>query len=320
MRVLGCKRVLGAAVVGAVAVGIAGCGSSHPAAPAAGTKIGSSAITQAADVSGAAAGEKVSYSFTEQLPSIGKLTLSGTGEFNRSPEQGQTSLDVSVPGLASLGSEAASLTNLPLTVVIDNKVVYVKLPAALSSKLSSYTGGKPWVSVNLAQLASSSAVPGLSSLLNGQTSPTDPAAMLKELEAASTNGIAEVGTATVNGVATTEYKATLDPAKLSNALPAAQRKALSQALAQSVKQFGSAQLPFDVYIDSAHLIRRLTMNFSPSVQGTTVPLTFEMNFLAYGSQPAPTVPAAGDTDDLTNLLSSYASTMSGTSTTSTLGG
>ena len=299
-------------MLGAAAL-VAGCGSSHTtshaATGAASATIGTSAISRAADVSGAAQGEKVSYTLSEQLPTVGKLTLTGTGAFNASPRQGEMDFTVSAPGLSSLGSEAASLTRFPLTLVIDDKTFYVKLPSALSSKFGTYTGGKSWVSVNLAQLASS--IPGLSSLLNGQTSPTDPAATLKELEAASSSGITQVGSATVDGVATTEYSATLDLSKLSAALPAAQRKLFKQALARSSQQLGLTAIPYDVYIDSAHLIRRLSMNFDISAMGDKVPLSLQMDFLAYGPQPAPTVPAAGDVFDLTGLLGSYASSMSG---------
>ncbi len=301
------------AAIAAAALAVAGCGSSNAPSSGSSAQIGSSAISQAADISGAAKGEKVSYTLTEQLPSVGKLTMTGSGQFNVSPEQGQMTLDISIPGLSSLGSEASALSKLPLTLVIDNKVVYVKLPSALASKLSTYTAGKPWVSVNLAALASSSSIPGLSTLLSGQSSPTNPAATLKELEAASSNGITQAGTAEVNGVATTEYKATLDLSKLSGALPAAERKVLKPELAQISTQAGLTQIPFEVYIDSAHLIRRLTMSFTPQAQGTKIPVTMQMNFLSYGKQPAPTLPSAADTDDLTSLLSSLGSTMSGSS-------
>jgi hypothetical protein len=300
---------------------VAGCGSSSTSSSAAvsgsDAQIGSAAISRAADVSGAAKGEKVAYSLTESLPSIGRLSVTGSGTFNASPQQGQMSLDVSIPGISSLGSEAAALSNVPLTLVVDDQTIYVKLPSALASKVNTYTGGKPWVSVSLAKLASGSKIPGLSSVLNGSTSPTNPAAALKELEAASSSGITKVGAATVNGIATTEYSATLDLSKLSSALPAAQRKLLKQSLAAAAKQTGLTQIPFDVYIDSADLIRRLTMNFSFTVHGTSVPVALTMNFLAYGPQPAPTVPAAGSVFDLTGLLSSIGS---GMGASGTLGG
>jgi hypothetical protein len=322
MSVLKRSRVLGGTVaLATVATAVAGCGSSHStqAAAAPSAHIGGSAITQAADVSGAAQGEKISYSLTEQLPSVGKLTVTGTGAFNASPAAGEMDLNVSIPGISSLGAAASALSSIPLSLVLSDKVLYVKLPTTLSSLTSSYTGGKPWVSVDLSKLASMSSTPGLTNLLNGQTSPADPTAALKELQAASSTGITKVGTATVNGVATTEYKATLNLAKLSKRLPAAQRKALTQQLAKSSRQLGTTTVPFDVYIDSAHLIRRLTLNYSYTVQGSTVPLMLAIDFLSYGPQAAPTVPAASDTFDLTNLLSTYSSSLGSQSGTTTGG-
>jgi hypothetical protein len=320
MFALGKPRTLGAAAaVAAAALAVAGCGSSSTTSSGTGAMIGSSAISRAANISGAAKGEKVAYTLTESLPSVGKLTMTGTGAFNTSPQQGEMSMNISIPGIASLGSQAASLSQLPLTLVIDNKTIYAKLPSALSSKFSTFTGGKSWVSINLAQFAASSKVPGLSNLLSGQgSSPMNPAASLQQLKAASANGITKVGTATVNGVSTTEYKASLDLSKLSSTLPAAQRKVLKQQLAIASKQMGLTQIPFEVYIDSANLIRRLTMDISYSVNGTKVPASLQMDFLAYGAQPAPTVPAASDTDDLTSLLSMY-SGKSGSSSGSSSG-
>lgn len=302
-------------------VALAGCGSSHSTSAAdAGAHIGGSAITQAADVSDAAAGERIAYTLTEQLPSSGKLSVTGTGSFNTSPEQGQLNMHVSAPGISGLGSDASALSKLSLSLVLDNKVIYVKLPSSLSSKLSTYTDGKPWVSVNLAQLASTSSIPGLSNLLSGQTSPTNPTGSLQELQAASSTGITKVGSATVNGVATTEYKATLNLAKLSQRLPAAKRRLLTQDLASS-RKLGITTIPVDVYIDSAHLIRRLILNYSITEQGASTPAVMQYNFLAYGHQPAPTDPASSDTFDLTGLLSTYLKSHAGSgSSGGTLGG
>ena len=293
------------AVAAAATLALAGCGSSNSAAPASAT-ISGSAIARAADISGAAKGEKVAYTLTEQLPSVGKMTISGTGSFNTSPEQGQMSFNVAIPGAATLGAGAASiLSNLQATLVIDNKVIYVKLPSALAAKLAAFTGSKPWLSIDLTKLASSSSIPGLSTLLNGQGSPTDPAAELKQLEAASSDGVTKVGSVTVNGVATTEYKATLNLAKLSTQLPANEQKLLKGQLAAAAQHFGATKIPYTVDIDSANLVRRLTLNFNDlKLRGVSAPTTLEMNFLAYGKQPAPTVPPAADTFSLNGLIGS----------------
>ena len=325
-------KTLGAlALSAAAALAVAGCGSSHASSAAnasasakPGTFVGTTAITRAASVSGAAQGEKVAFSFTEQLPTIGKLAVSGTGSYNRSPAAGAMNLHLSVPNASSLGSEAgAILSNLSLQAVYANSVAYLKVPSSLATMASTFTGGKPWVSVDLTKLAAGSPdqFPGLSKLLNAPTSTVSPTSAFQKLQQASSSGVAKVGTATVNGVATTEYSGTLNLAKLASTskLTAAQRAAVKRSLTRSAKAMGVSTIPYDVYIDGSNLIRRLTISFSPSLHGTTVPITAQIDMLAYGRQPAPTVPAAGQTDDVTSLLAKAATLgmSSGSSTGST---
>jgi hypothetical protein len=315
MTLSGHSRTLGAI---AAALLIAGCGSSsaasasHPSRSASASgSIGSSLISRAADLSGAAKGEKIAYTLSETVPSLGKITVNGTGAFNDSPSDGQMTLDVAVPGASSLGAEASLLSNLQLSLVIDQQAFYIKLPSNLTTLASSLTGGKQWLELDLTKLASSSKIPGLSSLLNGQGSPADPAATFQQIEAASANGVTKIGSATINGVATTEYRADLDLSKLSSSLPASLRAAMKQHLAQAEKTMGISSLPIDVYIDSANLIRRVVLNFTPSAGGTKIPISLQMDFLSYGPQPAPTVPTAAETFNVDSLLSKFGSGAAG---------
>jgi hypothetical protein len=300
-------RLGAAAAAASAALVVAGCGSSahstHAGVPVSGT-----AISRAADISGAAKGEKVAYLLTEKLPTLGTLTATGTGSFNNSPRQGQLSLRLSVPGASSFGAQAASiLSNLDLNLVVDHQSVYVKLPSSVSGLASAFTHGKSWISVDLAKLASSGNIPGLSSLLNGQT-PTDPAATLTQLQGASTHGVTKVGAATVNGVSTTEYTGTLDLSKLSSRLPASIRSTMKAKLAKVEQHLGLSSLPFTVYIDSANLVRRVQFNLSNAkVGGQSRSMMMRLDFLAYGKQPAPAVPAASQVDNLDGLIGSYAS-------------
>jgi hypothetical protein len=310
------SRVRSLGALAATALLVAGCGSTtktaasaKPTASATGT-ISGSLIARAADVSGAAKGEKVSYTLKETLPSVGKLTLTGLGSFNNSPASGQMTLHVSLPGASALGAEGALLSNLSLTLVVDKQAVYLKLPSSLAALASSFTQGKAWIELDIAKLASGGSIPGLSSLLGGQTSPTDPAATLKELAAASADGIQQVGStggSTVDGVATTEYRADLDLSKLSASLPASVRGAAQQQLAKAEKTLGAAKLPIDIYIDADKLIREVTFNLSTDVSGTTTPISLRMNFLSYGAQSAPVIPSASETFDASSLLKSLSS-------------
>ncbi|WP_249010276.1 hypothetical protein [Conexibacter sp. DBS9H8] len=304
------RRTGAIGLLGAAALAIAGCGSAahHSTSASAGSSgVGGAVIAKAADISGAAKGERVAYTLTESLPSVGTVQVAGTGAFNAKPAEGQLNLTVAAPNASGLGLAGTLLAHLPLSLVLANKTVYLKIPSSVQSLVGSFTHNKSWISINLADLAGASKIPGLSSVLNGQTNPTDPAAELKQFEAAATNGVTKVGSATVNGVATTEYSGTLDLAKLSQRLPAALRSAMSHQLARAAKAIGSTKLPFTVYIDSANLIRRLDLSFSGSHAGSAVKATMQMDFLAYGPQPAPTIPPAADTFGINGLLGSLKS-------------
>ena len=307
---------LSLAAAAASALFVAGCGgsSSSSHATASGTPVGGAAITRAADVSGAAKGERVAYTLTEQVPSLGRLSVTGTGAFNNTPaNNGQINLRLAVPDASSLGAAAGSiLSNLQLALVVNRGTVYLKLPTSLAALASSFTHGKPWVSVNLAKLGSASSIPGLSSVLNGGTGPTNPAATLKQLASASSDGVTKVGSATVNGVATTEYRGTLDLTKLSAQLPANVRSATQAQLARAAKQFGVSRLPFRIYIDSANLVRRVQFALNGAqVAGQNLAASMQLDFLAYGSQPAPTVPSPADTYDASGAVGSLGSQLSG---------
>ena len=294
--------------LGATALLAAGCGSStrSAAAPTGQSTVGSSVIARAASVSGAAKGERIAYSLTEKAPSIGQILVTGTGAFNNSPAQGALTLHVDAPGAAGLST---ALSNLQLQLAIDSKTLYLKLPSSLAALAGSFTHGKPWLSLNLANVAKSANVPGLSSLLNGAGTTTNPMAELKQFEAASSDGVTKVGTPTVNGVATTEYQGQLDLAKLADHLPASIKANAAAVLAQAQKTLGKVKIPFTIDIDSANLVRRLVLQIpTPSTDGTSASSTgkLQLDFLAYGTQPAPSLPAAGDTYSLDSLVSQYA--------------
>ena len=234
------------------------------------------------------------------------------------------SMKLGIPASSSLGAASALLSNLQLQFVIKQGIFYIKIPPNLSSELSTFTGGKQWVEVDFAKLASAnSSLSGISSLLNGANSPTDPSAIFKQFQAASSDGVTKVGTATINGVQTTEYKADLDFSKLSSTLPASQRAVMQKVLARASKQLGSTKMPITLYVDSANLVRRAIYSFTTTQAGQKLSLSMQMDFLAYGQQPSPTVPAASQTFNLDSLISKYGSAAAGAasgSTSSLLGG
>ncbi len=186
-------------------------------------------------------------------------------------------------------------STMRIDTITHGAVVYVKLPAVLTSALT--TSGKQWMKVDLAKLSS---LPGLSSLASNPTSG-DPSHILQSLRSASDTVVNE-GRQRVNGVETTHYQAQLSLARLADGLPPAQRAAENQALSTLKKALPAGQFPTDVWIDEHHLVRRVLMTLTlalpnaPSVQETV-----SVDFGHYGRQRVPAAPPADQVQDLSSL-------------------
>jgi hypothetical protein len=181
--------------------------------------------------------------------------------------------------------------------VLSDDTIYMKFPASLTSQIP---GGKPWISIDLAQLGQAAKLPGFSSLLSSTQTLNDPGQYLDFLRAAAAGSVTDVGQETIDGVQTTHYQAEIQFSKLAEALPAADRQGVQQLVSALEKKATVSDMPVDVWIDGADLVRRIKMNMSESVQGHTVTTEMTEDFSDYGTQPAPTVPSA---DETTNLLS-----------------
>jgi hypothetical protein len=152
-------------------------------------------------------------------------TLTGSGAFDWAQRLGSLNISGTIAG-----------QNLSLSEVLDGDDVYVKLPAAAAGAF----GGKPWIKIDVSQLTSGS-------------TGANPAQILSILTADSSS-VTRVGSQTIGGVATTEYRATVDPTKAAkDASPTVQK-----ILASLPSLTGSATFPVDVWIDAKGLPRRIT--------------------------------------------------------------
>jgi hypothetical protein len=279
------RFLIAAAVAGAGAL-IAGCGGSSEGAS---THVSSASLSRAADLSSGAAGFKVMMVMRENVD--GKsIVMSGNGLFNTKPTAGSMIMNLSADG-----------QTFPIQVVIAGDTIYEQLPSQLASELP---GGKTWISINLNELGAMAKVPGLSSLTSSDSSMTDPGQYLNFLKAASAGSVQDLGQATVGGVQTTHYSANVELSKLPDAVPQSARSATAQLVATLHSQYKTGDIPMDVWIDQSDLIRKVQMSFNESVQGQAVTATLTEQITAYGKQPAPTVPSAGETTNLLSLISS----------------
>src|SRR5579875_930688 len=144
-----------------VAVLAAGCGSSSSKGGSAQNPAAS--IKRAAYVSAGEPGYKVEMALSEAISgqSSGQKTITATahGAFSPSARMGDVTMKMRLP-------VSGPLHDLELRVVLDRGTIYMRLPAALASKVP---GGKTWLSMNLAQMGKASGIPGIGSLVNSSS-------------------------------------------------------------------------------------------------------------------------------------------------------
>lgn len=119
------------------------------------------------------------------------------------------------------------------------------------SSLAKMTG-KPWVKIPFSSLKKTSGI-NLAPLLH-QLQGNNPLAQTQML-AAATN-VHQIGTATVNGVPTTEYSGTLDVAKAMTRLDPSLRKLVGPAMAAT----GITTSHFTVWVDGQHQVRKMVQS------------------------------------------------------------
>lgn len=225
---------------------------------------------------------------------------------------GQKTVDMTANGSFSPGSHMAQMVmsmqlptgtgtqNVDLQMVLDGDTMYLKMPAELASQVP---GGKPWVSMNLAQIGKASGIPGYGSLMNSSSSFTNPGQYLDFLRATTDGSVQDLGQETVDGVQTTHYQADVDLAKLPDAVPAADKQSVEQLTSMLQSKGVNTQMPVDAWIDAKHQIRRLHITYTMSVSGESVAMDITENLSDYGPQPAPALPSTSETTNLNSVVS-----------------
>ncbi len=282
-----------AAAVGAVAMLLAGCGSSSTQSSSA-NQPPTATLTRAAYVSSTAPGYRSVISLKENVPSVGVITATGNGSFRLTPKhEGSMAMTLKIPSAASSG-----LGILQMQVAFVPGTVYMKLPPQLASRIP---GGKPWLSINLSELGKAAGIPGLGALVNSSSSLNNPAQYVDYLRATTDGTVRNLGQATINGVQTTHYHAVIDLTKLPSVVPASSRASAQQLVAALKKRGTKTQLPIDTWIDSSQKIRRVVITYTQPINGQQSTITTTVDFVEYGPQPAPTIPPASQTQDLLAL-------------------
>ena len=140
-----------------------------------------------------------------------------------------------------LGALSETITSRSASMTLSARLVGTDLYIELPSQYQDELGGKPWLEASLNDLVGKS---GLNEY--------DPSQELRLLSTYA-DSITPVGTETVDGAATTHYRAVLDMAK-SGSSPL-----LRQMLPELEAILGTNKLPVDVWIDSSGKLVQMRM-------------------------------------------------------------
>ncbi len=226
----------------------------------------------------------------------GGITLGGKGGFDSKHKTGEFTLDLGSLA-ASLGAVTGGKANsIPksIEIITINGVVYIHLPA-FAKQLGP---GKEWLKIDPKTLPKT-ATRGVNA---GEFTKLDAQQVLAKL--AGSVSVKKVGSATITGATTTQYRATVDLMKLiASFVPAAQAAKAQQSLAKT----GLKTIPVDFYIGPLGFIRRVSLVLSDlKVQAGTPPVSIKMtlDFSDWGTATINvTAPPAAKTADAAKLLS-----------------
>jgi hypothetical protein len=217
----------------------------------------------------AQAAENTTKAGSEHIEFVGLSTIqgqqvrmTGSGDFRNDPQLGRMNMRFTA------GSKSGEITE-----VMKGWRVYLTSPL-FAGQLPQ---GKKWMSLDLQKAGKSVGID-----FSSMTAQT-PGQTLQQLKA--TGDVRKVGTETIDGVETTHYTATLDPAKIPNG---ARLKRLT----------GATYRPVDVWIDEDDHVRRMHMGYSTS-SGQALSSEMTMTFSDYGKHVDVSVPSAAETFDAT---------------------
>jgi hypothetical protein len=177
------------------------------------------------------------------------------------------------------------------SMILTDDAFYIKSPA-----ISALTGGKPWAQFDI----SGTGVVATAMQAAVQTMRSeDPSQQLQEMLAS--DNLADVGSATVNGVQTVHYSGTVDPATAFASSTTA--KYLTPAQIQSIqavlKAEGITSEQIDVWVGSNDLPVELKTAAKSAVLGTT---TSDVFFTNWGGGLTVTLPPASQVGNVSSLL------------------
>jgi hypothetical protein len=233
---------------------------------------------------------------TSSLPI--QTTISGQGSIDFTSHNGE--LDLTSPQAGDF------------SVRVVSPYVYIQLPTTDDSQLPH---GKTWVSFNANTISEAKLGQSLAQL-NGSSQQSTQ--LLSYLQSVSSTGVTAVGPATIKGVATTEYKATVDLTKVAD-----QKNPTEQATIENLEaQLHATELPVQIWLDGQGRVRQISQQIQVSTNaqsnaGTTVPaatgsVSATVDYYDFGTPVATQAPPASQVDDITAQALSNSNTTGAT--------
>lgn len=236
------------AAIGAAAVGCSSGGSGSSSSSSGGS--GGTSAAELLSASAKNAASIKSFTATVDLHGSGSGSTGATSVVGTLSEQRQPTQLIQI---TTKSAEAAGINAGAITVIETPSAIYTKIPS-----MSSLTGGKPYLMIPMSQ-----AKGGVLGPLVNEAQSSDPLDATQLLGGAT--DVQKVGTATINGVSTTEVKGTVPISEALAKLPAA----LRSKVGQSFQQQGISQFQFQVWIDGQNNVRKSIYSYAGKASTVT---------------------------------------------------
>jgi hypothetical protein len=269
------------AACAAAAVAIAGCGSSGSPTPTHGSgPDASTAVVRAADVTGKASG----YRFRATMDMTGAATIKDTmsGTILRSSNTGAINLHQNLLGHSMVIDERFS-----------GRTFWI---SASGIPDASHLTHKPWLKYNINSTLSQLGLGGLPS-----SAGSDPSQFLQYLKGVGAQAH-KLGTATIDGVQTTHYLATVNLHDYVKQVPPAQRAQAAKAVKRLISTIGSDRLKVQVWVDDHSLARRMSVSFPECVADQHLHLSMTVDLYDFGTEAKVALPSDEQSYDITSLV------------------
>jgi hypothetical protein len=275
--------VIGAGAIATIApIALGGCGASSAVDP----------VASAAGVTQRIPGARIELRGEIVSPlSSRPLEFSGSGTVSSDPASARLRFD-----FAGLLRRGAVRQQLEVRTV--GRVFYMTLPS-----LASRPGGKRWLKIDLGRAARAAAVGTLPSV-----DELDPVQYLNYLRAVS-GGLTTVGSQVIRGASTVGYRGEIDLERVAALTPPSHRDAAIAAVGNLEHITGVSGIPFQVWIDARHRVRRISIAEGESSSSPTgVKVYITLDFVSFGRQGHVATPPSREVLDVTRAATARVST------------